>query len=205
MLSYISIGTVLGLSAGLAPGPLLTLVISETLQHDVRAGVRVAIAPFVTDLPIIVLTLLILARLSHFHNILGLISIAGGMFILYLGIINIRFKGVELDLTENRPRSLQKGILVNVLSPHPYLFWFSVGAPTTVRAFDLSPSAAVAFIVSFYLLLVGTKVVLAFLVSKSRTFLVGRKYILTMHLLGFILVLLAGYLFRDGLQLLGIL
>jgi len=56
MLNFLTIGTLLGLSAGLAPGPLLTLVISETLQHDIKSGVKVALAPFITDLPIIILT-----------------------------------------------------------------------------------------------------------------------------------------------------
>ncbi|MBT4876955.1 MAG: LysE family translocator, partial [Desulfobacula sp.] len=45
MIHYLTIGMVLGLSAGLAPGPLLTLVISETLLHDIRAGIKVAMAP----------------------------------------------------------------------------------------------------------------------------------------------------------------
>lgn len=60
----------MGLSSVLAPGSLLTLVISETLQHDTRAGIKVALAPVITDLPIIVLTLLILSKLAGFHGIL---------------------------------------------------------------------------------------------------------------------------------------
>jgi len=59
---------VLGVSAGFAPGPLLTLVISETLQHDIKSGVKVALAPIITDLPII-----ILSKLTNFHDILGII------------------------------------------------------------------------------------------------------------------------------------
>jgi len=59
---------VLSVSAGFAPGPLLTLVISETLQHDIKSGVKVALAPIITDLPII-----ILSKLTNFHDILGII------------------------------------------------------------------------------------------------------------------------------------
>jgi len=77
---YLTIGTILGLSAGLAPGPLLALVISETILHDIRAGIKVALAPLVTDLPIIVLTIFILSRLSGFHGILGVISLAVFLF-----------------------------------------------------------------------------------------------------------------------------
>ena len=205
MLSFLTTGTILGLSAGFAPGPLLALVVSETLQHDMKAGVKVALAPILTDLPIIVFTLFILAKLSRFHHILGIISIIGACFLLYLGIKNIQTKGVQINISTSAPKSLQKGILVNALSPHPYLFWFSVGGPTTIKAMSVSLSAALFFIGSFYMLLVGSKIFLAVLVGKSRSFLQGNTYVLTMRLLGVVLIILAGILFRDGFHLLNIL
>jgi threonine/homoserine/homoserine lactone efflux protein len=203
MLSFLITGTILGLSAGFAPGPLLALVISETMQHDRMAGVKVALAPILTDLPIIIFTLFVLAKLSRFHYVLGVISIIGACFILYLGINNIKTKGLNIDEDTSPRRSLQKGILVNALSPHPYLFWFSVGGPTTIKAMSMGLLSAISFVGSFYVFLVGTKIVLAVLVGKSRSFLLGNKYIFTMRLLGIILIILAGFLFRDGLLLLG--
>jgi len=204
MFSFLIAGTILGLSAGIAPGPLLALVISETMEHGVRSGVKIALAPILTDLPIILITILFLSKINHFQNILGIISIIGGFFILFLGLESMRSKGVDLNLNKSTPKSLQKGILVNVLSPHPYLFWFSVGGPTTIKAIDVNLFAAISFILSFYVLLVGSKIVLAILVGKSRTFLTGNKYIFTMRLLGVILIIVAGFLFRDGFHMLGI-
>jgi len=205
MFSFLIAGTILGLSAGIAPGPLLALVISETMEHGVRSGVKIALAPILTDLPIILITLFFLSKINHFQNILGIISIIGGFFILFLGIESMRSKGVDLNLNKSTPKSLQKGILANVLSPHPYLFWFSVGGPTTIKAIDVNLFAAISFILSFYVLLVGSKIVLAILVGKSRSFLTGNKYIFTMRLLGVVLIIIAGFLFRDGLHMLGIL
>ena len=202
MINFLTIGTILGLSAGFAPGPLLTLVISETLQHDIQSGVKVALAPIITDLPIIILTLFILAKLSNFHSILGIISLIGGFFILFMGYESIRTKGVELNLKETKPKSLTKGILANALNPHPYLFWFSVGAPTMIKAIRQNIIAPLAFIGSFYALLVGSKILLAILVGKSKSFLVGNVYIYTMRFLGLVLCVLAFVLFRDGLKLL---
>lgn len=204
MFTFLTTGVVLGLSAGLAPGPLLALVVSETLQHDMKAGVKVALAPIITDLPIIIFSLLVLARLSRFHNILGILSITGACFICYLGMKNVLIKNVQLTTETTPRRSLQKGILANFLSPHPYLFWLTVGGPTTIKAMDLNLFAAAGFILSFYLLLVGSKIFLAIITGRSRTFLHGNTYIIIMRLLGLFLIFLAVYLLRDGLRLLQI-
>jgi len=45
-------GLGLGLAAGASPGPLLTLVVSSTLARGFGAGLRVALAPVLTDAPI---------------------------------------------------------------------------------------------------------------------------------------------------------
>ena len=197
-------GLVLGLSAGLAPGPLLTLVVSETLAHDMRAGIRVALAPLISDLPIVVITMLDLAGLSQFNTVLGVISLVGGAVILKMGWAGLKTTGVTLDYSNKAPRSLSKGVLVNVLSPHPYLFWISVGGPAVNRAWEITPAAAIGFVFLFYLLLVGSKVVLAVLVARSRSFLTGRGYIWTMKGLGLMLCVLALFLVKEGLVLLGL-
>ena len=205
MVTFLTTGIILGLSAGFAPGPILALVISETLKHDKKAGIKVALAPIITDLPIIVLTLFILSKLSDFHTVLGIISILGGCFILYLGIENLRTKGMTVRLDNVNPNSLQKGIIVNLLSPHPYLFWISVGGPLTAKAMQHSFIAAAAFVTSFYVLLVGSKIGIAILVGSYTSFLQDRFYINIMRTLGFVLVILAIFLFRDGLKLFGLL
>lgn len=194
----------MGLSAGFAPGPLLTLVISETLRHDIRSGVKVALSPVFTDLPIIVLTMTVLSQLSGFHNILGIISLIGGSVILFMGYESMNPKPPEPDFQEVEPKSLTKGILVNALSPHPYLFWLGVGGPIISKAMNFGITGPVIFISSFYVLLVGSKILLAVLVGRSKSFLNGILYIYTMRFLGLILCVLALLLFRDGLNLLGI-
>ena len=204
MINILTVGTILGLSAGFSPGPLLTLVISETLQHDIKSGVKVAVAPIITDIPIVILTLFILAKLSNFHNILGIISLIGGFVVLFMGYESIRTKGVQLNFQEKNPKSLTKGILVNILNPHPYLFWLRDGAPIMTKAMNQSVFLALAFFCNFMALLVGSKILLAILVGKSKSFLVGNVYIYTMRFLGVVLCVFAFVLFRDGLKLLEI-
>lgn len=202
MADFMIVGIVLGLSAGFAPGPLLTLVISETLRHNIGAGIRVAVSPLFTDLPIIVLTLAVLSHLSGSNRILGIISLVGGGVIFFMGYESMNPKRSESKPVATKPKSLLKGILVNALSPHPYLFWLSVGGPIMGRAMNLSRTAPFAFIGSFYVFLIGSKVLLAVLAHRSKSFLSGPWYVGTMRLLGTALCLLAILLFRDGLKLL---
>ncbi len=203
MLDELTKGTLLGLFAGLAPGPLLALVVSETVRHDVRSGIKVALAPLLTDVPIVLLALFAAGTLGSVDAVLGGISLVGGCFVVYLGIDGLRTQGIEVEAAAELSRSLLKGVLVNALSPHPYLFWFSVGAPTAIAAYREGFAGAVAFVGSFYVLLVGSKVTVAVLTGRSRGWLAGRAYKTVMRVLGLLLIVFAVFLFRDGARLLG--
>ncbi len=201
-MEFLFIGLLLGLSSGISPGPLLTLVIAETLRYGLGAGIRVAITPFITDLPIILLTLIILSRLANYEWLLGVISLVGGIVLLIMGFDCLMARGVVTAGEAARSNSLIKGILANLLNPHPYLFWFSVGAPLMTQALGQNAAALIGFIVGFYLFLVGSKVILAVMVARSAAFLSGRIYLYVMRFLGAMLGLLAVFLFYDGLNLL---
>jgi len=201
MNSFLTSGLLLGLSAGFAPGPLLALIISETLEHGIKEGVKVAMAPIFTDAPIVLLALFMVSEIAEFERILGTISIFGGIYIAYLGYKSLLCHGMQVQFKANKPQSLKKGIIANLLSPNPYLFWFTVGAPIVVQAADQNIQFSLLFLCSFYLLLVGIKVLLAIMVGKSRNFLSGAIYINIMRLLGALLVLFAGILFYDGIEL----
>ena len=204
MIEYLSAGTLLGLASGFSPGPLQVLVLSETLRHGMRAGIKVSIAPLITDVPIIVISLLVLNRLAHFKSILGAVSILGGLFILYLGYDSIKTKGLEFNLPPVSRNSLKKGVITNALNPHPYIFYMTVGAPIILKAINQNFLSAFLFIGSFLIFLVGSKVILAMVVERSRAFLKGPVYIGLMRILGALLLFFSTMLFRDGLRLLGL-
>jgi threonine/homoserine/homoserine lactone efflux protein len=203
MLEFLSAGIVLGLAAGFAPGPLLVLVISETLRHGIGGGLKVSIAPLVTDVPIILVSLLLLNRLAEHKPILGCISMIGGLFILYLAYESLRTRGIELKLSAVKTGSFKKGVITNALNPHPYMFYMTVGSPIIYRSLHQNILATLSFVGSFLLLLVGSKVVLALVVERSRSFLKGRLYIWVMRVLGALLIIFSMVLLRDGFELLG--
>lgn len=199
--SFVS-GCVLGATAGFSPGPLLTLVISETLTGGTRAGMRVACAPLITDLPIIALCVGALATVAGSTAILGAVSLGGAAFLLFLARQTWHARPPALDGPPVRSRSLLKGIATNLLSPHPYLFWIAVGAPILVQGWQNGPAAPALFLAGFYLALIGAKLGVAALVGRSRSFLAGRAYRALLRSLAVALAVFAAFFVRDGLLLL---
>lgn len=215
MLTALFLGLSYGFTAGISPGPLLGLTITQTLQRGWRAGVAIALAPLLTDLPIILLALVLVQRLPP--TAFGWLGIIGGLFVFYLGVDTLRSTRVghgthvtvpgeaaQVSSPSDTTRAaLRRGAITNVLNPHPYLFWGTVGAQVIVRSAASSGIAGAAgFLVGFYLLLVGSKLVVALLVNGSRQWLRGRAYRRLLIASGVLLLVLGSLLMRDGFLLL---
>ena len=198
------VGLLLGAPAGFSPGPMLILIISETLRHGVRAGAKVAFIPLITDIPLLIFSGFFFSKLSNFSTLIGSISLIGSVFLFYLGIKSFLIASSEIQNYSTRKLLLKELILANFLNPNPYLFWFTVGSPLMVRSFDQSLISGGSFLSGFYLGLVGSKFILAIITGKSRNFLQAFWYKLIMQFLGLSLIGLSIFLLIDGLDLLGI-
>ena len=205
MMAFLGAGVLLGLSAGFSPGPLFALVLSQTLQHGIKEGCKVALSPLVTDLPLIILSVIFVRQLADVKPLLGAVSLIGALFLLQMAYGTFRCGLSGRSFEGSAPQSLGRGMLVNVLSPHPYLFWFSVGAPTILKGVSGGNSlAAPAFVVGFLGCLIGAKMLLAVLVGKSRRFMAGRLYLTIMRALGLLLLVLAMFLLKEAGTLFGL-
>jgi len=205
MFEFLIAAAIFGLSGGLSPGPLLTLVVSETLARGRNAGLAVSMSPLITDGPAIAAAVFLLGRVENSDAALGIISIAGGALLTTYGIAGLR--GAELKVEESEVErkvwaSLGKGVSVNFLNPNPYLFWLTIGTPILLRAHESSWFLAIGFLVVFYLALVGSKCVLTILVARSRAVLRGRAYVLVNRILAVALLVFAAIFIREGFLLL---
>ena len=193
-------GVVFGLAAGLTPGPLLALVVQQTLRHGPTEGIKVAAAPLLTDLPIVAAALFAVNRVADADPVLGAISLAGAAFLGYLAYEGVTTDVIALDGAVTTARSLRKGVTANLLNPQPYLFWLTVGAPILWQAWGTRPVNAMGFLGAMYGCLVGSKMVLALLVGQGRSVLTGRAYRLLVRALGCVLLVFGVLLLRDGLR-----
>jgi threonine/homoserine/homoserine lactone efflux protein len=200
MITALASGLLLGFSAGRSPGPMLALVLAQTLRHGSREGCKIALTPLVTDPPIILVTLALASKLAELRPLLGIVSIAGGTFVLFLAWESFRPARPKVKAPAEPPGSWVKGIVTNLLNPHPWVFWLTVGAAILAKAIAQGWLVATTFLLGFYLLLVGSKVGVALLAGRSRNLLAGRAYRLVMRVLAVLLALFAVLLFREGLR-----
>ena len=198
-------GLLLGAPSGLAPGPMLLLIISETLRHGKITGAKVACVPLLTDAPIVLASGLLFTQITNMNILLGGISIIGSIFLLNLGIKSILAANSEFQDCTPRPIRLREIMIANLANPNPYLFWFTVGGPLMVRSFQNNWGTGISFLLSFYLGLVGVKLILAIVAGKSRDFLKGLLYQRTMILLSLMLMGFAVFLIIEGMAFLGLL
>jgi threonine/homoserine/homoserine lactone efflux protein len=160
----------MGFNAGISPGPLLALVIAASLRSGLAGGLLVAVSPLVTDLPIIALSVLLAGSLPP--EAARWVATLGGLVVVWMGVETFRSgRGAVLpgegEVQAEPRREFWRGAAVNALNPHPYLFWATVGGPALVSGWRESPLHALAFLASFYILLIGSKAAIAWLVSRQ--------------------------------------
>lgn len=200
VIPLISAAFVLGATSGLSPGPLLTLVVAESFRKGFRSGAALAVAPLITDAPVILLMLWLARMLSSVESVIGALYMLGACYISYLSVEMFRFKGVEIDTSSGVRASFKKGAVVNLLNPAPYVFWLTIGAPLLSRAGKISWMVVVAFLGVFYGLLVGIKLLLAVLIGKNRHLLKGVYYRAVMRAMGVVLLLFAAIFLKNGVE-----
>lgn len=153
---YLLQGLGYGFAAASQPGPFQTYLISQTLSKGWRRTLPAALAPLISDGPIIALCLLVLSVVPPWME--RVLYSVGGAFILYLayGAFQAwRHYDPTPQVDSGARQSLVKAAMMNMLSPGPYIFWSLVTGPILVAGWRTAPAIGVSFLAGFYLMLVG--------------------------------------------------
>ena len=171
MWALLTAATLLGLAEGFKPGPLNTLVISETLRYDWKAGTKVALSPLITDAPIITISALFWWSATSVDGVSSILYLGGAAFLTYLGVDGMRSPAPSLKRDEGedvKVESLKRGVITNLLNPNPWLFWTLAGAPFLVAAWNQDHLLPLVFIAGFLGVLIGLKIIFAILLDRSK-------------------------------------
>jgi threonine/homoserine/homoserine lactone efflux protein len=197
-------GAALGLTAAATPGSLQTLLISETLWGGFKRGARITLAPLITDAPIIIAVLLILNQVPPV--VLRLLSIAGGLFVLYLAwelLKQWRSGPPAAAAVEGAQpigwKGLWRAAIVNWLNPNPYIFWTLVGGPTLIAALNQSFAYGAAFLAGMYGVFITSMLIIVAVFHFARN--LGPRIVRGMLLISIgVLAIFGSLLIQRGLS-----
>lgn len=195
-MEYAIAAFIFGLTGGLKPGALSVYVIHVTLTKGEKAGLLASLAPFVSDGPIILLSLLILSQGRQFEFFIAGLSLAGAAYLIFIAL---KIFTTEVEMAKpgsNTPASFMTAVKLNLINPAPYLFWGTVGGAYLARA---TLQDASVFIIVMLGTLAITKFSIALLIKSMGHRLNSRYYSYVLRVLALLLLVFAVRLGSNGL------
>tara|TARA_B100002051_G_scaffold216016_1_gene208437 strand:+ start:388 stop:1023 length:636 start_codon:yes stop_codon:yes gene_type:complete len=177
-------GVALGIIEGIKPGPLLTMVIRESLSKGLKAGMWTAAAPIFTDGPLIIVSLFFAGWVATEPSILLAISALGAAFLTKMGLECFTLELPNPDMEEDASGSFKRGILTNLLNPNVYVFWFLIGGPLMASAAEQEPVAPVLYAIAFLVTIILVKAAIAWIFVGGGAWLSPRRYRIAMVICG---------------------
>lgn len=188
----------ISISGAVAPGPVFAAAVARGLS-DGKAGLKISAGHALIEVPLIAAIFLGLMAVLQDQNVLAVIGLVGGAFLLYMGVSMFRSPEEGPDLNGSPYGSLTAGIALTAANPYFLLWWATVGAALIALAaafgWWMLPLFAVVHLACDFLWL-G---LVSYSASKSRVLLKGRWFkalnaVFGLFLVGFALYFLYGSL-----------
>ena len=200
--SIAAFGIAFGISEGIKPGPLLTLVIRESLSKGLKAGMWTAAAPIFTDGPIIIASLFLTGWITTHPSVLFSISLLGALFLTKMGLESFSLEAPDPKNTEtNISESFKRGVMTNFLNPNVYLFWFLILPPLIAPVAEDEPMAPILFAICFLITIILVKASIAWLFVGGGTWVSPRNYRIAMAICGFAMLVFAAIFAYEAYSL----
>ncbi len=170
MLSSLLLGSGFAFAAAIQPGPLQAYLLSSVVRRGWRRTLPAAFSPLLSDGPIVLIVLVVLTRLPD--SAARMLQAAGGLLLLYFAWSSYRQwrrgPAPESEQTGAVPRTLLEATGINLLNPNPWLGWSLVMGPALIAAWQDGFASAVAFLFSFYGVMIGVTVLIVLLLGTTR-------------------------------------
>jgi len=190
------------------PGPLVTMVITESARRGVRAAPLLVAGHSLAELAMVAALAAGLSAILSQSSVAGAVGIAGGLALIWMGsgILQMVRRGEAVVAAVGEgPRVsgyLWGGIAVSVSNPYWLVWWATVGASYIVWALGSGGLGLLSFYTGHILSDLVWCSFVAFLIASGRKMLSQRIYGGILLICGLFLVGLGFYFLFSGVQFL---
>jgi threonine/homoserine/homoserine lactone efflux protein len=171
MLNYFIFGISYAFACVVQPGPFQVFLLSQSLTNGWRKTIPLVFAPLISDLPVIVLVLLVLTKVPH--EVLLILQCFGGLFLLYLALnAYMTWRNFNQNVNQDIPhkQNILKAVMINLLNPNPYLAWSLIMGPLLIKAWTENPGYGIILLIGFYGSMIIYSIVMVVIFSAARNF-----------------------------------
>ena len=138
MFTFLLQAVLISLSGVMAPGPMTAAAI-ESGTRRWHAGIFLALGHAIFEIPLIIILVLGLGKFIERPNVQIGIGLAGGAFLILLGLQMLHGLRKPLDLAapSSKRHPLWTGVLLSAGNPYFLLWWATVGLNLAIQAGDL--------------------------------------------------------------------
>jgi len=203
---------VVALSGALMPGPLMTVIIKESLQQGWRTGFLISAGHGLAEVTLLALFGLGLNRLLRLQWVPVAIGIVGGLVLLYMGVeicrsvlkgapaldFNQPQAGVSQPVGAFRLSPVKSGLIATVANPYWVLWWFTIGILYVTQALHAGILGLGLFYTGHFLADLSWCMIVAIAAATGKRFLSPIAYQGILVVCGVFLVALAAYFIYQG-------
>jgi threonine/homoserine/homoserine lactone efflux protein len=199
------ISMMVGFSGAIMPGPLLTVTINESYRRGFIAAPLLVAGHGVLEGSLVVLLVLGLDRIVGNHLFFAVVGIAGGAFIVWMGVgmvLQMRGSGAHLELQLREGKRIGPfiaGLTTSLSNPYWSLWWATFGLSFLGRSLEHGLLGGAFFYTGHVMADVVWYFFIAFLVVSGKRFLSDRVYRWIIVACGTFLVVLGARFVADGI------
>ena len=148
--SLFAVGFILGLTGAMAPGPLLTVTITESAKRGGHVGPLVVLGHGVLEVILLILIVFGLGSLLANPTLYMFFSFCGGVVMISMGIAIMKsLRGYSLNAGDNGSvkglHPVFAGIIISLSNPYWFIWWLTIGLGYVMFARGLGIAGVVAF------------------------------------------------------------
>jgi threonine/homoserine/homoserine lactone efflux protein len=171
----------IGLSGALMPGPMFSVCVSESYKKGFWAGPVMVVGHAIPELALAILFALGLNKFLKDKTVVGVISIVGGVFLVWLAykVFSEVRQGVTVDLTTHQDVGwgpLVGGLWSSVSNPGWIVWWATIGAQYIMLSLKHGVIGLAFFFVGHEMADLVWYSSVSFLVSRGRGRISDRIY-----------------------------